>query len=592
MAVLLAKRHAVLAQQNEFVLPGVRPVTLLIASGIILVTAILIVTGLIAGHLREQALATTQIELARINLVIAEANNRSFATLDGLLQNLLDGLRQRAKAGTRTDPRWLAGRDVHELLADKGGGIPHIGAIELVDASGKLVNSSVEWPAPGTDLAGRDFFAKLKSGTSAEIFFGTPVPSGQGAGWSIPVARRLTAPDGEFLGVAVVETPVSDIEKFFASVPISDDAAITLLRRDGMVLARYPGREAAGRVISDELSRDIPADGNGEMIPDENPGTRAWRIQSIRALQDYPLAILVTRGGDKALAGWSHQALLFGGFALAGALVVAAMVLLIARQFRVYADLSTIRAEKIEMERARFAAEAELLKKERLSVLGQLTATVAHELRNPLSAIRNTLFSIKEIATAKGVALDRPAARMERSIERCDRIIGDLLEYTRQRELRRSPVSFDRWLEEVVSEQSLAPGVTLTKELHASDAVVPIDGDRIRRVVINLVDNAVQAMVDQQAACPEKRITLHTSQANGMVELVVEDTGPGIPPENLARIFEPLFSTKSFGTGLGLATVKQIVMQHGGAIRITSEPGCGTRVFVQLPLGEEAKAAA
>jgi signal transduction histidine kinase len=300
----------------------------------------------------------------------------------------------------------------------------------------------------------------------------------------------------------------------------------------------------------------------------------------------------MTRDGDKALAGWSHQALLFGGFAFVGALVVAAMVLLIARQFRVYADLATIRAEKIEMERARFAAEAELLKKERLSVLGQLTATVAHELRNPLSAIRNTFFSIREIATAKGVVLDRPAARMERSIERCDRIIGDLLEYTKQRELRRTPVSFDRWLEEVVSEQSLAPGVMLTKELHAPEAVIAIDADRVRRVVINLIDNAVQAMVDQQASCPEKRITLRTSRADGMLALVIEDSGPGIPPENLSRLFEPLFSTKSFGTGLGLATVKQIVTQHDGAIRIESEPGRGTRVIVQLPLGQETKVAA
>ena len=108
-----------------------------------------------------------------------------------------------------------------------------------------------------------------------------------------------------------------------------------------------------------------------------------------------------------------------------------------------------MRAEKIEVEHARLVAEAELLKKERLSVLGQFTATVAHELRNPLSAIRNSLFTMrKELANSGGVKLDRPIARMERSIARCDRIIGDLLDIRRNRDLRRAAIDFDQWLGE------------------------------------------------------------------------------------------------------------------------------------------------
>jgi len=260
---------------------------------------------------------------------------------------------------------------------------------------------------------------------------------------------------------------------------------------------------------------------------------------------------------------------------------------LIARQFRTHVALAAIRAEKIEIERARLAAEAELLKAERLSVLGQLTATVAHELRNPLSAIRNTLFTVNELATGAGLKLDRPVARMERSVERCDRIISDLLEYTRNRELNRDDVAFDRWLGEVLAEQPIAPPVVLTAALDAADTLVSIDADRIRRVVINLVDNAVQAVTDMPAD-RDKQITVRTAAVGGDMVLVLQDTGPGIAPENLARIFEPLFSTKSFGTGLGLPTVKQIVNQHGGMIAIDSEVGLGTRVTVRLPLAAEA----
>lgn len=228
-------------------------------------------------------------------------------------------------------------------------------------------------------------------------------------------------------------------------------------------------------------------------------------------------------------------------------------------------------------------AQGELLKRERLSALGQLTATVAHELRNPLSAIKNTLFSTRELASAKGLSLDRPIARMERSIERCNGIISDLLDFSRHRELKREATAFDAWLEPVVRDQTVPAEVELSLTLGAGATTVDLDVDRLRRVVINLIDNAAQAMCDPQAKCAAKRLALSTGATDGWVELAIADTGPGIPPENLAKVFEPLFSTKSFGTGLGLPTVKQIVEQHGGTIAIESEMGRGTRVVVRLP---------
>jgi signal transduction histidine kinase len=268
------------------------------------------------------------------------------------------------------------------------------------------------------------------------------------------------------------------------------------------------------------------------------------------------------------------------------------MVYLITRQFRTHSALATIRAEKIEVQHARLLAEAELMKKERLSVLGQFTATVANELRNPLSAIRNTLFTMREIATGNGLTLDRPIARIQRSIARCDRIIGDLLEYTRAPELSRIPVTFDRWLHDVLAEHGRPATVTLVEAFDAGDATVRIDADRIRRVVINLIDNAVQALGELPPGSAAPLITVRSSARDGALEFVVSDTGPGIARENLAQVFEPLFSTKSFGTGLGLATVKQIVDQHGGTISVDSEPGAGTSIAIRLPLEQEMRVAA
>jgi signal transduction histidine kinase len=225
------------------------------------------------------------------------------------------------------------------------------------------------------------------------------------------------------------------------------------------------------------------------------------------------------------------------------------------------------------------AAQSELVRKERLSALGQLTATMAHELRNPLSAIRNTLFAVKETAANKGIDLERPLTRVERSVARCDRIINDLLDYTRVKELHLGELAPDPWIEEVLSEQRLPAGIELERRLDA-DCMIAIDPERVRRVLINLIDNAAQAMPEDAR---ERKITVTTALLDdGHCEFAVADTGAGITADVLPKVFEPLFSTKSFGTGLGLPMVKQIVEQHGGTITITSEIGKGTRVTVRL----------
>ena len=231
------------------------------------------------------------------------------------------------------------------------------------------------------------------------------------------------------------------------------------------------------------------------------------------------------------------------------------------------------------------------MKKERLSALGQLTATVAHELRNPLSAIRNTAYAIRETAGPDALRFERPLARLERSILRCENLISDLLHFTRPKEAKRAALVFDRWLSEVLDEQKLPDSIMLERRLEAGGTLVSLDAERFQQVAINLLENAVQALDANEAPDAARRIRVATSAAD-QVEILIEDTGPGIPAEVLPRIFEPLFSTKSFGTGLGLPTVKQIVEQHGGTIAITSEAGHGARVRILLPAGDREAAVA
>ena len=224
-------------------------------------------------------------------------------------------------------------------------------------------------------------------------------------------------------------------------------------------------------------------------------------------------------------------------------------------------------------------AQAELIKKDRLATLGQLTATVSHELRNPLGAMRTSAYVLEKSLPAGNEPARKAIARIDRGIVRCDRIIDELLDFTRSTTIDREPVPVDRWLAEVLSEQPVPDGIRLETDLWLGNLVAMIDPGRMRRAVINLVENACQAIAGQAAwdeAAGGVLVTVSTALVGGCVEIRVADNGPGLAADVRERIFEPLFSTKTFGVGLGLPTVRQVLEQHGGSVETESEPGVGT----------------
>ena len=231
------------------------------------------------------------------------------------------------------------------------------------------------------------------------------------------------------------------------------------------------------------------------------------------------------------------------------------------------------------------AATERLARQERLSMLGQVAGTVSHELRNPLSAIRNSMALLRQLTVGKVTGVERSLDRIDRNIERCARIINDILDFTRVRELQRGPVSLDAWLADTLGEIAVSPQVTVRREFLFGGEIA-LDRDRFRQIVVNLVENAAQALVDIGWTVPDDRqrtITVRTEDAGPYVRLSFCDNGPGIPADRLTKIFEPLFTTKSFGVGLGLPTVRQIVEQHGGTIDVESAVDQGTVFTIWLP---------
>ena len=165
-----------------------------------------------------------------------------------------------------------------------------------------------------------------------------------------------------------------------------------------------------------------------------------------------------------------------------------------------------------------------------------------------------------------------------------DRIINDLVDFSNLREIQCRLVTADKWLADLLDEQKLAEGIVLQRRLGAAEQQADIDVTLMRRALANLIENASQALTEEGTNPRERRITVGSDISAGWLEIFVEDTGIGIAPDVLPKVFEPLFSTRAFGTGLGLAVVKQVVEQHHGKITIASKPGQGTRVAILLPL--------
>ena len=236
-----------------------------------------------------------------------------------------------------------------------------------------------------------------------------------------------------------------------------------------------------------------------------------------------------------------------------------------------------------EYQERQAALREQLLARERLSAMGSLTAKVARDLRDPLSTIRNSLVLVRGEALAETPAGARALDRIERSANRCDRIISDLIEYSHSTPLRCRAHTLDDWLRELAEDIVLQEPIMLRLDLRAP-VLVELDPGRMRRALGNVIDNATQALAEAGDRKRAPRIGLRSRTKAGNAIIEITDNGLGMAPEILTRVFEPLFSTRRHGTGLGLATTRQIVEQHGGAITLTSRPALGTRARILLPL--------
>ncbi|MBC7256775.1 MAG: hypothetical protein H5T66_11820, partial [Chloroflexi bacterium] len=218
---------------------------------------------------------------------------------------------------------------------------------------------------------------------------------------------------------------------------------------------------------------------------------------------------------------------------------------------------------------------------ERLAAVGRLAASVAHELRTPLMVMRSGLYFLDRLVAEE--RFDSPETfrryiqKVDAEIDRQSKIINDLLFFSRNRPRRLVSVDINALVKEAIMRVTMPESVRVEYDLAPNLSPILADGDQIQQVLINLITNAVQAMPEGGT------LTLRTAVEEHFAVVQVQDTGVGMTAEQMAHLFQPFYTTREQGIGLGLAVSRSIVEGHRGTISVESEPGKGTTFTVRLP---------
>ena len=423
-------------------------------------------------------------------------------------------------------------------------------------------------------------------------------------GWLVTTqsgtSLRVTAAAGN--GPAVGQALPND-QGQLARQALSAKGLVSGLVRDGRIVRlafALGGAAGPGTVVWQESAisptTPVPADPtspwgslNVAIYLSNHPDPSALLVTTTKDLPlagiQYPFRVgadtwLIVASSPRSDVGSLGQAMpwIVLGFGVLTAVLMTAVVEALGRR-RDYASAlveertASLRSAIAERE----AAQADLIRQENMAAIGQLAATVGHELRNPLAVVTNVLYLMKlGSKAAADDPLHRHLATAEREISAATRIVSDLLDYAAGRGPILVPVEVGDLVTEALSVVPPPDGVQVVQR--GEPQVVEADRDQIRQVLLNLITNAYDAMPGGGV------LTVSTALVPGSVQITVTDTGTGMDEQTRSSIFTPFFTKKTRGIGLGLAVTKRVVEAHGGTIAVQSRPGAGTSFTLTLPV--------
>ncbi len=221
--------------------------------------------------------------------------------------------------------------------------------------------------------------------------------------------------------------------------------------------------------------------------------------------------------------------------------------------------------------------QEQLIAQERLAAMGRVTSVIGHELKNQMGVLRNSIYFLSIKLANTDERIKKHLTILGEQVIEINRIIENILSFAVTKRLESEPLNLKELLARAINNLQVPEGIALEAHLPDGTWVIQADKMQINRVFINIMINALEAMKDKG------KLSITASRDEKFTTVVFQDSGPGIKEENKARIFEPFFSTKSSGMGLGLAISKAAIEAHGGQMEITSVSGQGTAVTIKIP---------
>jgi diguanylate cyclase (GGDEF)-like protein/PAS domain S-box-containing protein len=313
---------------------GAGPIRWLILGGMLLIAAIAIGATLMAGNFRERALRNSERELENTVLLLARHFDQQLEDFEVVQKDLIAFMRSSGITTADNYKRRMSTREIHLMLKSKMDALSYVGGINVFDADGRLINSTAAWPAPSVSIADRSYFQTFKSDPQSPAMLIEPVFSRITGVWTTVIARKVTGPNGEFLGAVGRGIEPASFEKFFATVALGSSAAIAMHHRDGTLLARYPH-------LDDLIGKNFRTGADSQLAVFDLPHTTSRltspldhkdRLISSRALTNFPIVIVAATTTSAALADWREQIAILIAVAGLSVLAISALLFVVVRK--------------------------------------------------------------------------------------------------------------------------------------------------------------------------------------------------------------------------------------------------------------------
>jgi hypothetical protein len=308
----------------------------LIVSAAVLVLAITLGTGYLALQFRGRALEAAERELSNSALLLSRHFDQQLGDLQRIHEDIVTYMQAGSIDTADHFESTMSLLSVHEMLRTRLAALPHVGGLNLFNAKGWLINSSEMWPVPDVNISDRRYFQEFTSGKPTPDVIVEPAMSRVTGNWTTIFVRKITGRNGEIIGFANRGVEPSHFEDFVASLALSGDTMISMIHRDGTIIARYPKDEnAIGRNVANlpAFQRALAMDGNlsGRF---RSAVSEDDRVGAVRSLTHFPILIVATTKTSTALGDWRAQTKLQFCAAVLSVIVVIVMVFLIVRQLR------------------------------------------------------------------------------------------------------------------------------------------------------------------------------------------------------------------------------------------------------------------